>query len=506
MVLEQILTEISKEVALTSVGLVGESDSVANNKLGAAIGGIGTFGAASALLGAGFVANPIGASVVLATVCIGAITGSQVEAKTKQIGGAIGQIGLGTIELLSVSGLALGYGSISLVGKTVTGVVNFFKTPEELLEDVERFIKADKYERAEQLLNNIIRDNPEDIDPRLARAALYSKFSSSQLQDLALKDFDFVLQQNPFLITALEGRVSILMRKQEYDSAIQDLIKIIHLEDGKVSYYLTRATAYLALGEYRQAIQDYTSVINLDSTVIKSYFLRGCLWLELGELQKAIADFSKYLAKAPDDIDAYRNRAIAYLQQKDYEKALRDYASVLNLDPQNVEALVFQFTCLKMLQRYAEAINTLNFVEAINPDKIEIYLDRADCFIKMGKYDKAIKDYNYVMSRTKKVEQEHSTYVRACYLRAGTWIKTKKTKAAIKDFNEVLKLDPDYIDAYIELSQIYVGQQKFKLAEKVLAKAHQRSLSFDAASKIGSALLSVKDSKSRIPWWNRKIF
>lgn len=463
MVIEKIVEEIGKEVFGAAAGSVADDETIGQNKVGAIIGGVGVAGA---LVSLGLTA-PIAAPFVLAAGLVGAKAGSRAEATTKQVGGAVGSVSIGTAKLISKTGIALGKGTTSLVGRTISGVVNFFKTNEDLLKDAQKLIKAQNYEQAEQLLNNILQEEPDFIEARLARASLYIKFNDSKLQSLAYSDFNRVLSLQTENTEALRGRAKASIYQGKYKEAVKDLTRAINLNSKDTESYFTRAAAYITLNQYGKAIDDYTTLLGLNPKFIHANFLRGCLFLEIEQFTLAVADFSIYLKEYPTDTEAYRNRAVAYLQSKQYKKALADYTKLIELEPRNIENLVLRCACFRLMENYESLLQDLNTILSLDSSLTEIYLDRAECLSAMSQYRKAMQDCKYVINLDSKNSKAH-------FIFGNIYLKQGKVKLAAHAFQKAVDLDPNNnVDSYIALAKIRFAQRDKKSAIDLINRAKE---------------------------------
>lgn len=102
---------------------------------------------------------------------------------------------------------------------------------------------------------------------------------------------------------------------------------------------------------------------------------------------------------------------------------------------------------------------------ALRPESIEAYLFRADSWLAMGKHGQAIKDYTQIL----KLDPNQAI---AYYNRGATYLgKEYDYKKALKDFDATIVLAPKYVDAYINRSLCYMGLKRFEEAHKDLDTA-----------------------------------
>ena len=104
------------------------------------------------------------------------------------------------------------------------------------------------------------------------------------------------------------------------------------------------------------------------------------------------------------------------------------------------------------------------FTSAIKqrPEVPEVYIFRADALMALGKNDSAVKDYTQVL----KLDPNNAL----AYYNRGTIYLSKDYdyKKALKDFDAVLVLAPRYVSAYINRSLALMGLKRYEDSEKDL--------------------------------------
>ncbi len=140
------------------------------------------------------------------------------------------------------------------------------------------------------------------------------------LQDLAeaMRDFDRAIDLNPNLAIAYFSRAVVRYKQLEidnynqenketldmslsiqdnrsyqYELAIRDYDSVIQLNPEFIYAYFNKGNIYCARKDFRSAIQEYTKAINKDTEFAEAYFNRGLTQLYLGDTEKGVADLSK---------------------------------------------------------------------------------------------------------------------------------------------------------------------------------------------------------------------
>jgi tetratricopeptide (TPR) repeat protein len=197
-------------------------------------------------------------------------------------------------------------------------------------------------------------------------------YYDTERYDLAIADFNAVLDLDPNYAPAFNRRAMAYRYKPDPDRSLPDFDRAIALEAGNASYALNRGNAYLDLGQYDRAIADYDRAIGINPKFGIAHNQRAVAYRRKGDyaravadytaslplnprpavvhanrgaahrynnaLDLAIADFDAALRLEPRHAPAYRGRAFVYENKGDLNRALADYRSALALDPQNATA------------------------------------------------------------------------------------------------------------------------------------------------------------------------
>jgi tetratricopeptide (TPR) repeat protein len=123
----------------------------------------------------------------------------------------------------------------------------------------------------------------------------------------------------------------------EYDEAIADFDKAIHLDPQNMTAYLDRGLAYEEEGQYQEAISDYDVAIRLDPNHALAHFYRGNAWFALDYFDQAIHDYTEAIRLDPSLALAYYQRGFAHREKGHSERAKADQEEALRLDPELAE-------------------------------------------------------------------------------------------------------------------------------------------------------------------------
>ncbi len=181
----------------------------------------------------------------------------------------------------------------------------------------------------------------------------------------ALADFNSarVLQPNrsePLLCCA---QANLALRN--YDDAIKNCSKAIHINNIEDRAYQLRAQAYLENGNTLDAIEDFDRTLKLHPTAA-GFNDRGFAKFLLGQITSALNDFDQAIKLDNEFLPAYRNRAKARINAGNEMGALDDYDKVLTMS-HDADVYTARGLILHRQGEYTKAIADFDAALRINP-------------------------------------------------------------------------------------------------------------------------------------------
>lgn len=212
------------------------------------------------------------------------------------------------------------------------------------------------------------------------------------------------------------------------------------------------------------------------------------------EYEEALEYIKSFIKKSPHDQEVLTIQADIYNSLDEYSKALDSYISAYRQNPETFKKPVTMGNLLIKEGRESEAVTLLSPLESIKPRVNEVL---GDIHYNKKEYTDAIKHYtlldNYKVTGNNRMNLGKSYYRNKEYDKAlesfteaekiiddkvwiNTWIarthnKLNNTQKAIEAFNGVISLNPDFVQSYIGLGDIYRKQDDISRAKAYYEKA-----------------------------------
>ena len=174
---------------------------------------------------------------------------------------------------------------------------------------------------------------------------------------------------------------------------------------------------------------------------------------------KALALYNKILEKSrpktEEEYQLYYKRAICYYGLEKFDEALTDINTVIAKYPQP-QAKLLRTYIYQELERYDDALQDLNELIALSPDNPEMLQWRASMLMEAGKYKEAQKDIRKLLAYQSSPELKS-------YL-GLTYYYESNPDSALIIFDEIIKEDPDFVQAYLYTTSLCLDENAYSLA------------------------------------------
>ena len=306
----------------------------------------------------------------------------------------------------------------------------------------------------------------------MADEKLGNNDEAKQNLDKALENFTKAIEVDPNNAKVYIVRGNFY-KKSDYNKALADYNKAIELEPNNAANYKERSAIHSELKNYSDALKDLETFKKLDEENFDGvdYISLGNIYKGLKNYPLALESYNKAIEQKPriNWIDsrplAYFQRATFYMELGEYDKALADYDNGAKLAKSSEIKWIRQLGD-EVKQRIIERKNIADKIAEkygkISDKDVDSFIKRGDEYYLEDFDLLAVEDYTRAISTDPKNQ-------RAYFKRGRAHKYLEDYKAALNDFDSVIKLNPKYEDgdAYIKRGEIYekLGDNKKALAD-----------------------------------------
>jgi tetratricopeptide (TPR) repeat protein len=227
--------------------------------------------------------------------------------------------------------------------------------------------------------------------------------------------------------------------------------------------YLKRGLLLSQNNFHVQAVADYKKAWELKPEESTAFAYSSGLFLSGREVE-AIAFLKQCLASYPDSPEFARRLSEAYVQSGKTKEALDQYNAILEKDPQNYEAWYEKGIVLAQMKDTLQAITAFETAYTLQP--IQLFgITLANLYAET-KNAKALDLCDELLEKDFSKELTDAVYIKGIY-----YANINQQEQALKYFEECIRRDWKFTEAYIEKGLVLYHQKNYDEALKNFALA-----------------------------------
>lgn len=152
---------------------------------------------------------------------------------------------------------------------------------------------------------------------------------------------------------------------------------------------------------------------------------------------KAFARLDYLIMKHPLKPGPYLDRGNHFQNIKMYREAISDYNQYIRLDSFNHSAYMNRGNAYERFKIYDSALTDYNKVLELKPNDTIANFNKGNIYDIEGRFPEAIQQYDTVLMKDPRL-------AKAYYNRGTTYLNLKNYHAAIRDWEEAIRLNPPY--------------------------------------------------------------
>lgn len=305
-------------------------------------------------------------------------------------------------------------------------------------------------EKAAEYLEKALQVNPDSTETLVLLSNLYTKLGKNKEAIPILVKLRAAMGDNPDVSREL---ASTLLDANQPGEALKILEEIEKKNPGDKAVQLIRGKALLAMRRYSESTKTLeTFLASTPGNMEAEYFL-ACAYEASGKLEQAVPIFERLFGNDSEEARNNRERfrlhlVKNYMELKAYDKAVPHLQAITTAEPKKLHMLVDVY---RLSRQYDKALSLAKQEYGKDPGNLDIGIVYARTLVDSG--DKP---------------------------------------AGIQMLNKLIESNPQAIDLYAGLVQIFLKERNYSEAEKTLLRARKDAkLDQDASEWITFQLASV---------------
>ncbi len=256
--------------------------------------------------------------------------------------------------------------------------------------------------------------------------------------------FDEAIDRDPDFGEIYIERARYFLFHKDAKAAIVDLNQAEKLMPDSPMVYMAYADAYLALDDKKNALEAAEKAYELDATDPLIYKMLGTMLIENGQYRRALDALNVYVIYASGNDRAYALLGRAYYEIKDYQAAVDNFNRAEKINRNGLRTFyIYKGLSNLELNNIDQAVEDLEKAFAEDEKSFDVNLGLARAYFVQEKFGSAFLKAEALKSLA---ETDEETAL-ALYWHALSQEKRGETKSAVKDWQELLKMDPDVMTA-----------------------------------------------------------
>jgi tetratricopeptide (TPR) repeat protein len=194
----------------------------------------------------------------------------------------------------------------------------------------------------------------------------------------------------------------------------------------------------------------------------------------------AIAFFQKVLAIDPNHVDTLLRMGISQLREKNIQEAILLHQKALGLDPDNQEVMFSLASDHEEAKRFEDALQTYGKILSKDASNLTALIKMRDLYQRLNQWEELSEAQRKLLASPlmpSEQEVEHRRLVGFKYETGRSFLEAGDLEKAKKIFRGVIKLDKDFIPAFLGLGEVYLEEGKVADASELWEKAYKMTSS-----------------------------
>jgi len=292
-------------------------------------------------------------------------------------------------------------------------------------------------------------------------------------KDPTLEQLNDLVNNSPNDEKILFERAKYFYKNDKYYKAITDMKNVLKIDSVNPVYYHSLADYYLDAAKSRYAIRTMEKVVSLYPERIPSLLKLSEFYFIVKQYDKSLNTINSILYFSPDNPEAYFMLGVNFKEMKQFVKAKNSFLTAVENNPEHIDAwlelgklaeeqgdsmavtyfnnaLLIENDNLSVLHHLAyyhqnngdfpKALEVYRKSIGVNPSFTSAYLNSGIIYLKLDSLKQAFDNFNIMVNMDK-------ANPKAYYFRGLTHYMGHNNDAAKSDFEQAIKIYPEYPEA-----------------------------------------------------------
>jgi tetratricopeptide (TPR) repeat protein len=318
---------------------------------------------------------------------------------------------------------------------------------------VELYATSGKNQQANDMLKEVLKDNPKDNDAIAMRAALMLTTGNRDQINLAANDLQALVTKSPTNHLYHFNLARALIAKGDIDGAKLQLEEAIKIRSDFTAARVMLGRLYGAKGDPARSLKEAEGVIAIDRNNLQAHLMRSNALLTLGDKDKARQELAAITKAYPQNLEARYQTGFLAFQDKDYKKSEQIYGDLFRANPKDARGLAGETESLAAQNRLGDAIKETQLAIEKEPQRQDLKQVLAKFYVRSERYNDAIAIYQNLLTQDPRSQS-------LLWQLGETQRRKGDLNAAIDTFRRCSQSAPSDTSCLTQLGMIYEGTGK----------------------------------------------
>jgi tetratricopeptide (TPR) repeat protein len=336
---------------------------------------------------------------------------------------------------------------------------------------LEIFGRAIAYDTADLIWHwlNTVRLPADDSEP--ARSEQLSKtieLMKHMRLDAAAEQLRMYLFEYPCCTRGRLAAAAICLHHSQLSEAINELNSIYFRQPNNTMALYALGYCYERIGKEAQAVEFYQDCLKFKSYLQLPAQRLAAIYFKNNQLERTIEQYELLKSEYPDDISTLLILGHLYIATARYSQAIETFNTAILIHPDNFYAPNHEVDGLIADGQLPEALEHLEDLLQAEPARADLLIRHADVLRMLGSTEEAVSQYEEVLRLC-------PDFLEATIKLGTQYLLSDREQLAAQQFNKAVEINDNIVDAYIGLamSQQLAGQTSDALGTLSLAGAIQ---------------------------------
>jgi tetratricopeptide (TPR) repeat protein len=285
--------------------------------------------------------------------------------------------------------------------------------------------------------------------------------------DAATEQMRLYLFENPSCTYGRLAAAAICLYNNHLQEAIKELNSVYLREPNNTMALYALGYCYERLGKESQAIEFYQDCLKFKSYLQLPAQRLAAIYFKNGQLEKTIEQYEILKNEYPDDISTLVTLGHLYIATSRYMQAIETFNTAILIHPDNfhnqddIDRLIVE-------GQFQEALERLEDLLQGQPNRADLLMKYADVLRVLGADDDAVSQYEEALRIC-------PDFLEATIKLGTQYLQLHQERLAAQQFNKAVEINDKIVDAYIGLatSQKLAGNLSDAIGTLSLAAAIQ---------------------------------